>query len=343
MAKSLAELASLVNGSVIGDASCQIEGVATLAKAERRHISFLSNALYKKFLKTTAAGAVILTRDNASSCQTNALVVNDPYVSYAKIAAQLNPTPLVAPGIHPSAVIANSASIAASAAIGAQCVIGENVVIEDGVSVGPGCVIEHDCRVGKDSRLIARVTLCHATVLGERCLVHPGVVIGSDGFGVANDHGIWIKVPQLGAVRIGSDVEIGANTTIDRGALDDTVIEDGVKLDNLIQVAHNVVIGAHTVIAGCVGIAGSAVIGKHCGIGGGVGILGHLQIADGVQVTAMSMVTKSIKSPGVYSSGVPLQTNQDWHKNAVRYKQLDEMAKKLKELENVVMKLPEQD
>jgi UDP-3-O-[3-hydroxymyristoyl] glucosamine N-acyltransferase len=272
-------------------------------------------------------------------CPTNALIVADPYVSYAKIALLLNPAPSFDSQIDPTAVIAASASIADAVYIGAHCVIGENVIIDSGSVIGPGCVIEQACCIGRNSRLVANVTLCTGVSIGERCLIHPGVVIGSDGFGVANDHGRWIKVPQLGKVRIGNDVEIGANTTIDRGALDDTVIEDGVKLDNLIQVAHNVKIGAHTVIAGCVGIAGSAEIGKHCAIGGGVGVLGHLQIADGVQVTAMSMVTKSIKAPGVYSSGVPLQTNRDWHKNAVRFKQLDELAARVKELEQIISEL----
>lgn len=337
MVKTLSELAKHIGGRVEGDPAFVIEGVATLATATNKDISFLSNTLYKKYLATTAAGAVILTEESVASCPCHALVVRDPYVSYAKIAALLNPPSAMPPQIHETAVIASSAKVADSVYIGPNCVIGENVVVDDGAIIGPGCVIESGVRIAGNCRLVANVTLCHDVTLGRRCLLHPGVVVGADGFGVANDRGSWIKVPQLGKVQIGDDVEIGANTTIDRGALDDTVIEDGVKLDNLIQVAHNVRIGAHTVIAGCVGIAGSAELGKHCALGGGVGVLGHLQIADGVQVTAMSMVTKSIKKPGVYSSGIPLQTNQDWHKNAVRFKQLDDLAKRVKALEKELL------
>ncbi len=333
MSKTLAELADYVGGRVEGDASRVIDGVATLSAATAGDISFLSNALYRKYLPTTCAAAVILSEADAQSCPVSALIVSDPYVSYAKIATLLNPEQIFPAQIHPSVVVASSARVSESAHVGANCVIGDGVVIDDGAVIGAGCVLEAGCVVGRHTRLMANVTLCHRVNIGQRCLIHPGAVIGSDGFGIANDRGVWIKVPQLGTVRIGDDVEIGANTTIDRGALDDTVIEEGVKLDNLIQVAHNVKIGAHTVVAGCVGIAGSAEIGKHCAIGGGVGILGHLKITEGVQVTAMSMVTKSIKQPGVYSSGVPLQPSQKWHKNAVRFKQLDELAKRVRELE----------
>ena len=338
MFKTLAELAGFVGGRVEGDSSRTISGVATLLSATGKDLSFLSNARYKKHLLTTDAAAVILSEADAKDCPTSALIVSDPYVSYAKIATLLNPEPTFPAQVHASAVVADSAIVSCSAYIGENCVIGDSVIVNDGVVIGAGCVIEAGCSIGENTRLVANVTLCYNVNLGSRCLVHPGVVIGSDGFGIANDQGVWIKVPQLGAVQVGDDVEIGANTTIDRGALDDTVIEDGVKLDNLIQVAHNVRIGAHTVIAGCVGIAGSAEIGKYCGIGGGVGILGHLQIVDGVQVTAMSMVTKSITKPGVYSSGVPLQSSQDWHKNAVRFKHLDELVKRVRELEHVALK-----
>lgn len=212
-----------------------------------------------------------------------------------------------------------------------------------GVQIGPGCVIGEGVTIGEDSRLVANVTVCSGTRIGRRALIHPGAVIGSDGFRLANDHGVWVKIPQIGGVRIGDDVEIGANTTIDRGALEDTVIEDGVKLDNLIQIGHNVQIGAHSAIAGCAGISGSAKIGRRCMIAGAVGIAGHLEIADDVYVTAMSRVSKSLTEPGVYSSGTPIQPNHLWHRNSVRFKQLDDMAQRLKALEKIVEQLRGKD
>lgn len=336
MVKTLLELAEVVGGSVVGDGTCEVKGVATLANASGSDISFLSNSLYRKYLMSTSAAAVILTQEDAAHCPTNALVVADPYVCFAKIAAILNPPDSFKPHIDDLASVASSAHVAQTAYVGPNAVVAEKAVIGEGVYIGPGCVVEKGASIDEGSRLSANVVVCHGVKLGKRCLIHPGVVIGADGFGIANDRGRWIKVPQLGGVRVGDDVEIGANTTIDRGALDDTIIEEGVKLDNLIQVAHNVKIGAHTVIAGCVGIAGSAQIGRHCAIGGGVGILGHLQVVDGVQITAMSMVTKSIKTSGVYSSGTPLQSNHDWHKNAVRFKQLDELSKRVKALEKAL-------
>ena len=339
MAKTLSELAEFVGGRVVGDASCTVETVASLATANQNNISLLANDLYKKHLHTTQAGAVIISEDALSSCSTNAIVVADPYVCYAKIAALLNPPPSYPPGIEASAVVAASAQIDETAYIGANSVVGDDVVIGPDVVIGHGCVVEDGCTVGKGTRLGANVTLCSRVVIGERCLFHPGVVIGGDGFGIANDHGRWVKVPQLGSVLIGNDVEIGANTTVDRGALEDTIIEDGVKMDNMVMIAHNAKVGAHTVFVACSGVAGSTEIGKHCAIGGGVGIAGHIAIADGVQITAMSMVTKTIKSAGVYSSGVPFQTNKEWHRNAVRFKQLDEMAKRIKELERKISKL----
>ncbi len=336
MTKTLVELANYVGGEVKGDGGCVIKSVATLDRAGEGDVTFLANVHYRKLLPSTNATAVILSSRDVELCPVNAIVVADPYVGYAKVAGILNPLPTPEAGIHPSAVVDRSCDIAGSAHVGPGSVIGAETIIGERAYIGPGCVIGANSSIGDDTRLFANVTICCGSIVGQRVLVHPGVVIGSDGFGIANDGGRWIKVPQLGCVRVGNDVEIGANTTVDRGALDDTIIEDGVKLDNQIQVAHNVRIGAHTVIAGCVGIAGSAHIGKHCALAGGVGIVGHLQIADHVQVTGMSMVTKSISEPGVYSSGTPLQTNKDWHKNAVRFKQLDEMAKRLKALEKVL-------
>lgn len=331
--RRLDELASHIGAELRGDGNKRIQRVATLTQAGAGDISFLANARYKKQLRTTAAGAVIVSPQYAEECPVDALLARDPYVAYAKVAALLNPRPSFEPGVHATAVVDPSAQLGAGVFLGPQCVVGKDVEVGEGTYIGPGCILEEGVRIGPQGHLVARVTLCHGTQLGARSLVHPGVVIGSDGFGQANEKGRWIKVPQLGRVIIGDDVEIGANTTIDRGALEDTRIEDGVRLDNLIQVAHNVVIGAHTAIAACAGIAGSAKIGRHCAIGGGAGIAGHLEIADGVQVTAMSLITHSIREAGVYSSGVPFQENHLWQRNCVRFKQLDDMARRLKSLE----------
>jgi UDP-3-O-[3-hydroxymyristoyl] glucosamine N-acyltransferase len=331
--KTLGQLAEHVGGRIHGDADCKINGVATLQNAKPGDISFLANPRYTKYLSSTAASAVIVSDEYQDGCPANALVVADPYLSYARIASLLNPPAALRQGRHPSAVVDDGSSIESSAWIGPHSVIEEDVEIAAGVMIGPGCVIGRGSRIGAGSRLVANVTVCHGSRLGKRVVLHPGVVIGSDGFGLANDEGSWVKVPQLGGVIIGDDVEIGANTTVDRGALDDTVIEDGVKLDNQIQVAHNVYIGAHTAIAGCTGIAGSARIGSRCTIGGGVGIVGHTEIADDVHITGMSFVAHSIRKPGVYSSGTPLEGNREWRRNYARFHQLDAMARRLRQLE----------
>jgi len=333
---TLGELAQHVQGRVIGDESCIIDGVATLSGATSGKISFLTNATYRKQLNDTKASAVILHESDVEQCKVNVLVVSNPHPAYAKIASLLYKNEKNKPGIEQSAQIAKSATIHETAWIGHNVVIGENVSIGENVQISSACVIERDVRIAKQSTILANVTICHGCEIGESALIHPGVVIGSDGFGQADDDGSWLKVPQLGKVIIGQDVEIGANTTIDRGAIEDTIIGDNVKLDNLIQIAHNVQIGAHTVISACVAIAGSTHIGKHCAIGGAVGIVGHLTISDHVFITGMTMVTKSIKSPGVYSSGTPMDTNKSWHRNSVRFKQLDAMAKRLKQLEQQV-------
>ncbi len=333
MSFTLAELAQRVGARPVGDAACVIEGVATLTGALPGTITFLTNPRYRKHLQDSKASAVILKEDDLPFCATNALVAANPHLAYAQVAALFAPLPDAVPGVHPSAVVADTARIDPSASIGAHCVIGADCVIGAAAIIGPGCILEHGVSIGSATRLVANVTIYFGCRIGQRSLIHAGAVIGSDGFGFAHDRGAWIKVPQLGAVVLGDDVEVGANTSIDRGAVEDTVIEDGVKLDNQIQVAHNVRIGAHTAMAGCVGVAGSAVIGKHCAIGGGAGILGHLEIVDGVTVTAMSLVTKSLKEPGVYSSGTPLERSEQWHKNTVRFKQLDEMARRLRLLE----------
>ena len=333
MTLTLGELAERVGAQLHGDGAVTIEGVCTLQEGRPGCISFLANPRYRKYLTDTRAAAVILAADQLEGCTVPALVSGNPYATYARVATLLSDTGAPAAGIHASAVVAAGSRIDPTAVIGPLCVIEEAVQIGAGVVLGPGCIIQHGARIGDRSRLVANVTLCHGVQLGQRCLIHPGTVIGSDGFGIAKDEGRWLKVPQLGSVRIGDDVEIGANTSIDRGALEDTIIGDGVKLDNQIQVAHNVQIGAHTAVAGCAGISGSAKIGEHCMLAGGVGVVGHLEIADHTVVTGMSMVTKSITRSGVYSSGLSVQPNDQWNKTVARLRHLDELARRVQALE----------
>jgi UDP-3-O-[3-hydroxymyristoyl] glucosamine N-acyltransferase len=334
VSRTLAQIAQYVNGQVVGDPDYLVHSVGTLTQAGPEQISFLANKKYRKFLHTTRAGAVIVTTGLGEDLSCNLIEVADPYVAYARIAAMLHPEPFKQPGIHPSAWVHPDAEIADNVSIGPQVSIEAGVKIGRDSVIAAGCVLEANVKVGQDCRIKPNVTLCHEVMIGDRVIIHPGVVIGADGFGIANDNGQWIKVPQVGSVRIGNDVEIGANTTIDRGAIDDTAIADGVKLDNQIQIAHNVIIGEHTVIAGCVGIAGSTRVGRHCAIGGGTGIAGHIEIADGVQLTGMSMVTKSITESGVFSSGIPAEPAKQWHKNVIRYRQMDKLTERVKQLEN---------
>lgn len=333
MSLTLAQIAKAIDGQLVGDADYLINGVGTLAQATPQQISFLANTKYKKFLNETHAGAVIVAPGLGAELSTNVIETADPYVAYAKAASLLYPDRVSEVGIHPTAWIEPTAVLADNVSIGPHVTVDKGVIIESGVSISAGSVIEPNVFIGENSRIKANVTLCHDIQIGQRVIIHPGVVIGADGFGIANDNGKWIKVPQVGGVVIGNDVEIGANTTIDRGAIEDTIINDGVKLDNQIQIAHNVIIGEHTVIAGCVGIAGSTRIGKYCAIGGGTGISGHLDIADGVQLTGMTMVTKSITESGVFSSGIPVEPTKQWHKNVVRYRQMDKLFERVKLLE----------
>ncbi|MBA2409784.1 MAG: UDP-3-O-(3-hydroxymyristoyl)glucosamine N-acyltransferase [Gammaproteobacteria bacterium] len=333
MSWRLQELAERVGVSLIGDPDCRIDNVASLNGARPGSVSFLASCRYRPYLKATLASAVILGPDDLEDCPAAALLSDNPYLTFARIINLLHPPQPTLPGIHPSSVVHAEARIDASACIGALTVIEAGAVIGADVFVGPGCVIGAECTVGDASKLVARVTLCNRSVLGRRVIAHPGAVIGSDGFGLADDAGVWVKIPQLGRAVVGDDVEIGANTTVDCGALEDTVLEEGVKLDNQIQIAHNVHIGAHTAIAGCVGIAGSARIGRHCTIAGAAGIEGHLEIADHVHITGMSKVSKSIPKPGTYTSGTPLEPNAQWLKNSVRFRKLDELARKVMALE----------
>lgn len=313
-----------------GDGDTTISSVATLAGARTGQLSFLSNSRYRSQLSTSKASVVVVRAEDAEDAPGTVLIARDPYIAFARIAALFENVPVRAPGIHPSAVIDPSASISDSAHIGPFVSVGAHSRIGDGCIVGPGCVIGEDCDIGAGSELIARVTLVTRVRLGQRVRIHPGAVLGADGFGLAMDAGRWIKVPQLGGVLVGDDCEIGANTCIDRGALEDTVLEEDVRLDNQIQVAHNVHIGAHSAMAGCSAVAGSTRIGRYCMVAGAVGIAGHLDICDKVTITAMSMVIHDINEPGVYSSGIPLTDNKTWRKNVARFKQLDALARRIR-------------
>ncbi len=288
-----------------GEGTARVDSVATLAKAGAGQLAFLSNPRYRPQLADSAATVVVMRATDAEGYAGTALIAADPYVAFAKIAALFDPPAAVQPGIHASAVIDPSADIDPGAQIGPFVAIGARSRVHAGAIVGPGCVIGEDCEIGAGCELVARITLVRRVRLGKRVLVHPGAVLGADGFGLAMDQGRWIKVPQQGGVVVGDDCEIGANTTIDRGAIEDTVLEEDVRLDNQIQIGHNVRIGAHTAMAGCSAVAGSAVIGRYCLIGGAAGVLGHLEICDRVMITAMSLVTNSIREPGEYSSGTP--------------------------------------
>ena len=323
----LADLAERFGLILRGAADATVCGVATLARAESDQVAFLANPAYRRQLADCRAGAVVLGETDAEGFAGNALISRNPYADFARIAALFDPHPALTPGVHPSAVVDASASVDPAAQVGPQVSIGARSRIAAGVRIGPGCVIGDDCEIGEDCELVARVSLVARVRLGRRVLVHPGAVIGADGFGLAFDRGAWLKVPQLGGVVIGDDCEIGANTCIDRGALDDTVLEQDVRLDNLIQVGHNVVIGAHTAVAGCTAIAGSTRIGRYCLIAGGVGIAGHLVIGDRVRVNAMSLVSRSLDGPGEFASGTPIQPVRAWRRSAARFRQLDQLAR----------------
>lgn len=326
---TLEHLAQRFGLELQGDGTTLIEGVGTLAGAGSGQLGFLANTAYRRELAGTRAGAVVLRAEHADLAPCPTLIARDPYVAFAEIAALFEPQTRTTPGVHPSAAIDPLAHVDASASIGPHCSIGPYSRVEAGAVLGPGCVVGEDCIVGADSLLVARVTLVARVRLGKRVRVHPGAVLGADGFGLAMKAGHWIKVPQLGGVEIGDDCEIGANTCVDRGALEDTRLGTDVRIDNLVQIGHNVVIGDHTAVAGCAAIAGSAKIGRYCLIGGGVGIVGHLSICDKVTLTARSLVTSSIGQPGQYSSGVPLQESRQWRRNAARFRQLDQLARRV--------------
>ncbi|MDX1677515.1 UDP-3-O-(3-hydroxymyristoyl)glucosamine N-acyltransferase [Arsukibacterium sp.] len=339
--KLLAQLAEHLNAQLIGDAACGVSAVATLEHASPGTISFLANSKYRKFLSQTKASAVLIKADDLPFVApgVNALVVTDPYVAFAQIAQMLDTTPQIARGIAPSAIIDATAVLGNNCALGPNVVICAGAVLGDDVQLGPGTVVGEGARIGTGSRLWANVTVYHRVVIGMNCIIHSGAVLGSDGFGFANKAGNWLKIPQMGTVLIGDNCEIGANTTIDRGAIEDTVIGKNVIIDNLCQIAHNVQLGDHSAMAGSASIAGSTKVGRYCIIGGGVGINGHIEIADGTQITGMSMVTRSLADKGVYSSGMPAVTNAEWRRNTARLRQVEQLFQRVKQLEHQLQHL----
>jgi len=334
MSATLDELASRFGCRVQGDGATAVSRVATLDSASSDAISFLANPLYRSRLATTRAAAVILDAQASENCPVPCLVSENPYAIYAQVAAFLHPQASPSAGIDADACVDPSAEVASSAAIGPRAVIGPGTRVGDGVVIGAGVVLGARVSIGAGSRIAPLVSVLDGVTIGARCIVHSGAVIGADGFGFAEDAGSWVKVPQLGSVTVGDDVEIGANTTVDRGTIEDTVLEDGVKLDNLIQIAHNVRIGAHTVIAALTGISGSTKIGKRCKVGGAVAMVGHLSICDDVMFTFASVVLKSVSEPGTYGGSLQAVEASKWRRSAARFKQLEVMHERLKTLED---------
>ena len=333
MTVSLGELAVRFGCELRGDPAATVDSVAALSQAGPRAVSFLANPKYVTQLADTRAGAVILDARSAASARVPVLVAANPHATFARVATLLHPDPPLNPGVHPAATVSRSAQVDASSEIAAGAFVGDDARIGAGCYIGPGSVVERGARIGDHCRLVARVVIGPRVSLGQRCIVQPGAVVGGDGFGYAPEKGTWVKVPQLGSVVVGDDVEIGANTTIDRGALEDTVIEEGVKLDNLIMIAHNCRIGAHSALAACVAIAGSSVLGKRCILGGRAGLTGHITLCDDVVVLGTSFISHSISKPGVYSSALPSEEAGVWRRIVGRIKRLDSMAKRLRNVE----------
>jgi len=316
---TLEEIAARLGGRVVGDAATRIRQVGSLESAAAGEITFLSSPKHRSKLAATAASAVIVSEEAESLTSLPRIVCQSPYLYFARVSQLFNPLIAQEAGVHPTAVISSKAKVAKSA------------------SIGPGCVVGDDVTIGEGSCLYPRVVVYAGCSLGARVVLHSGVVIGADGFGIAQDEaGRWVKIPQIGAVRIGDDVEIGANTTIDRGALDDTLIEEGVKLDNQIQIGHNCRVGAHTAMAGCVAVAGSADIGRHCTIGAASVILGHLRLADHVHVSAGTVISRSIHKPGTYTGMFPFDDNASWAKNTALVRHLAELAARVRTLEEEI-------
>ena len=334
LAFTLAEIAEQIGATLVAkDDRQSVSGIGTLDDSNSTQVTFLANPSYRKQLATTNAAAVIVHPDLQDECPVAALVMDNPYIGFAKLSQLFDNLPQQPSGIHPTAVVAESAELAEGISVGANAVIGEFVQLGKDSRIGPGCIIGDHSILGKNCLLHANVVFYHDVVVGNHCIFHSGSVLGADGFGFAPDAGKWQKIAQLGGVRVGNNVEIGANTTVDRGALGHTQIGNDVKLDDQIMIAHNVVIGDGCAMAATSGIAGSTTLGKNCTISGGVGISGHLEITDGVHITAMTLVSKSITEAGAYSSGTAMMPAADWRKSATRFRQLDDLARRLKKLE----------
>lgn len=342
MTATLSELAAQVGCELRGTPDTVVARVGTLANAADDAVSFLANPLYRDQLAATRAAAVVLEARYVDECPSASLVSDNPYATYARIAALLHPPPMPRPGISPQASIAADARVAASAEIGPQAAVGARAVLGEHVVIGAGAVLGADVVIGDGTRIAPRATVLDGVRIGRRCVVHSGAVLGADGFGFAYDDGTWTKVPQLGGVAIGDDVEIGANTTVDRGTIEDTVIEDGVKIDNLVQIAHNVRVGAHTVMAAMSGAAGSTKIGRRCRIGGGVVMVNQIEICDDAMFTFRSVVTKSITKPGVYGGSLAAEEAAKWRRSAARFRRLDALAERLQAVERELRRLKEQ-
>ena len=334
---AVAELAAFVQGRLHGDAARPIAGVASLERAQAHQVSFVTGSRHLAALAATAAGAVLVAPAQVAAVPAGcaAIEVADPYAAFARIAQRFAAAAAHRPpaGIHAHASVAADAVVAPSAHVGPRAVVESGARIGERCVIGPGCVVGRGAVVGDDTHLVANVTLYHDCAIGARCIVHAGAVIGADGFGFAPESGRWIKIPQTGRAIVGDDVEIGANTAIDRGALDDTIIGDGCKLDNLIQIGHNVQVGEHTAMAACAGVSGSTRIGAHCMVGGGAGFVGHIQVCDRAVIGGMTMVTRSITQPGFYTGAFPLMTNRDWERAAVNVRQLDALRRRVRALE----------
>lgn len=343
MSYTLTDIANKIGATVKGDGNISVSSLATLAKAKNGQIAFLANSKYQHQLAETKASAVIINESMLDACHTNALIMANPYMGYAMVAQLLDSTPDCALNIHPSAVIDPSAILAENVHVGANAVIEAGAEIGENCQIGVGCFIGKNAKIASNTKLWANISIYHDVVIGQNCLIQANTVIGSDGFGYAPHQGSWHKIPQLGSVIIGDKVEIGASTTIDRGALDDTIIGDGCILDNQIQIAHNVVLGKHTAIAACSVIAGSTKVGDNCTIAGLVGINGHIEVCNNVTLTGMTMVTKSITEPGVYSSGIPSQPNKDWHRMNARMRKLDALSKKVTQLEKTLSQIEKEN
>jgi UDP-3-O-[3-hydroxymyristoyl] glucosamine N-acyltransferase len=330
---TLAQIAEKIGGKLQGNGDHAITAMANLATAQPHQMSFLSNSKYAKDLATSQAGGVILKQEDAKDYTGNAIIVSDPYVGFAKAAQLLDNTPVQASGIAPSASVHETATLGHNVSVGPGAVIGAKAVIGDNSVIGPNSFVGDEAILGQGVNLRSNVSVYHRVELGDRVSIHSGTVVGCDGFGYANDKGNWVKIPQTGTVVVGADTEIGSNTCIDRGALDNTVIGKNCIIDNAVHIAHNVEIGDHSCICGNTGIAGSAIIGKYVVIAGQCAVNGHLTIADKVQITGMSMITKSIKEPGVYSSGMPAAPNKDWQRNTVLLRQIGKLVDRVKVLE----------